>query len=199
MPNGDTISKLYTLEQAVNRALSRLDIKDPEGNIIYKVIQEINVKQKEIAKSYREKDENVKSQYEQAASLTFTGGECTWNQVEIANPLVVEPLRVDVYKAGLRVGEVPYLNPSAFSNLPGNTFYDNALICTFRGRSVNLFAGPNLDATQFTFKFIYTREVNTLLLKTDYLDLPNSAFDDLVKEIELLLQTEPKETEENKE
>lgn len=201
MANGDSLSKIYTLEKATNRALSRLGISDPEGteagNLIYKLIQEINVKHQTIAKTIRDEDEKVKSLYEQTASLTFTGGECTFTGIEVGNPLIVEPLRLNAYRGNEFCGEVPFLPPSAFSNLSGFPFYDNSLIHTTSGRRILLYAGKNLDVTVYNFKLVYTREVNTLVLRGDYLDIPNTSFDDLVNELILLFQPKPKETQES--
>jgi hypothetical protein len=193
MPNGDALSKTYTLEMAANRAMSRLGIQDPNGNILLGILKEINVAHIDIGKTVRETDAAVRSQYEQTATISFTGGELTYNAVEAVNPLIIEPLRVEIFMDSVKVGQVPFIDPKGFAGLPGNMFYDNAIIYTVSGRRFQLFVGRNVDATAFTYKLIYIRQVNTLIQRTDHLDIPDTSFDEIIKQVEMILQ--PKKTE----
>ena len=184
MPNGTPLSQTYQLKDAMARVLSRLGITDADSNMKPKIINESNAQQKIIAKKLRETDPAVKVGYEETATVVFVSGEVTFVTVEVSNPIIVEPVRLEATNADTTsYGTIPFIDDTAFNNLRGFSYFDNSLLHTIVGRRLKLFSGQNVSTAGMTFKLIYIREVNTLVNDADYVDLPNSTFDELINSV----------------
>jgi hypothetical protein len=181
--NGDSLSKIWTLGDAVQRALTRLKISKPTENYIPKFIKEINIAQQVLAKKAKE-DPAVKSLYEQPAIITFNSGECTYSSIEATKPLILEFVCLNYYGDGRLLGTISPLSSGEYPTNADNEFYTNGFVITVRGRRLRLFTGTAVNVSLYTFEFVYIREVNELINEADNLDIPDIYFEDLVKALE---------------
>jgi hypothetical protein len=195
--NGTALSRVYTLENIVNRVLSRLDVDFPKANLKPKIVAEANAQQKIIAEKLVASGNDMESMYYQPATITFTNGERTFDEIEALNPLVIKVVEVvGTDGNGSNYGIIPFVEPENFKSISNSVYYDNGIFYTVEGRRVKLYVGQEVNSTGYTFKITYLREPNILVSATDFMDLPSSKFDELV--LAVLQSLNPKDKVEDK-
>lgn len=200
--SGNSIQKIVTVNDIIERVLSRMGISAPdavEGNIKAKILNEINSQQKNIFIKLLAEDENAKAQYNTPATFSFVSGEQTFETIETTNPLIYEVQRLEAIEGSSRVyGTVPYIDPVGFRNLNALVYFDNSILYTVETRRIKIFTGQNFNSTGFIYKLYYIREVNTLALLNDYVDLPSTKYDELVNNIVNVIQPQQQQAKETK-
>jgi len=191
--NGTPLSRIYTLDDIVNRVLSRMEVNIPDVNLKPKIVAEINAQSKIIAEKLIASNPDIESLYYQSATIDFTGGERTFTEIESVNPFIAKIIElIATDGSGNNYGTVPYIEPETFKNISNSVYFDNGIYYTTESRRIKIYVGSEMTSTGFTYRLTYLREVNTLSASTDYMDLPSSKFDELV--LAVLESFRPKKT-----
>lgn len=196
--NGTAISSIYTLRDIINRITSRMTTPEPEKErLLPTIIAEINTQQKAMAKKLREEKPDVRDLYIHKYTIAGAWSEKGFVELEASAPAIVEVDRMEAYlTATVKWGIVPYQPPRAFNSLHGIVYFDNSLMYTVEQKRLKLHIGQNLDATGMTFYVYCVRQANTLSAMGDYMDLPDTALDELANLV--ILQLSPNKAEENR-